>query len=351
MNLLGLLTLFRLCWLEEGRQGCSRLLPPWATQDKPALAVLSTWPSGLPRGASWAEGVTQVYPTPGCLSRQRLWLVCIPWAVSWVAFETMSPLCCAGMCLCSCSSMSWRKGVAGVKCRSCSQVGYWLGDVGHVEGEGQLCWSCRNDSGCERWIGGPLSQLSLSPGRVIKITAICGIQALLNLACPPPSQLPSTLAAQLTGMGTGRAASPASEMFVLSRSLAVNDFLRGGSWPGPRSQRSTLSCGMLCVLAAIGCRELCPLLWGSCQSSLSAGKEGRGSFPFPVSPALPGGYLAPQEVGSSTIAGWDPAPHGMGAPFQGAQILAQEWDQLPAVLASVAGCVLLQPRAAAPGHL
>lgn len=172
-------------------------------------------------------------------------------------------------------------------------------------GKGQLCWRCRNDSGCERWVGGPLSQLSLSPGRVIKITAICGIQALLNLACPPPSQLPSTLAAQLTGMGTGRAASPASEMFVLSRSLAVNDFLRGGSSPGTRSQRSTSSCRMPCVLAAIGCRELCPLLWGSCQSSLSAGKEGRGFFPFPVSPILPRGYPAPWGVGSSTMVGWE----------------------------------------------
>lgn len=82
MDLLSLLALCSLCRLEEGRQGCSRLLPPWATQDKPALAVLSTWPSGLPQGASWAEGVTQVCPTPGCLSRQRLWLVYIPWAVS-----------------------------------------------------------------------------------------------------------------------------------------------------------------------------------------------------------------------------------------------------------------------------
>lgn len=54
--------------------------------------------------------------------------------------------------------------------------------------------------------------------------------------------------------------------------------------------------------------ELQPLLWGSCQSSLSAGKEGRGSFLFPDSPILPGGDLAPQEVESSTIAGWHPAP-------------------------------------------
>lgn len=182
-------------------------------------------------------------------------------------------------------------------------MGDWVGDVGHLEGEGQLCWSCRNDSGCERWVGGPLSQLSLSPGRVIKITAICGIQALLNLACPPPSQLPSTLAAQLTGMGTGRAASLASEMFVLRRSLAVNDFLRGGSSPGTRSQRSTSSCGMPCALAAIGCRELCPLLWGSCQSSLSAGK---GVLTIPCEPhftwrvsGTTGG------VGSSTTVGWE----------------------------------------------
>lgn len=277
-----------------------------------------------------------MYPTPGCMSRQRLWLVYIPWAVSWVAFETVSSLCCPGRSLCSCSSMSWRKGVTGVKCRSCCQMGGW---VGHVEGEGQLCWSCRNGSGCERWVGGPMSQLSLSAGRTIKITAICGIQALLNLACPPPSQLPSTLAAQLTGTGTGRAASPASEMFVLSRSLAVNDFLRGGSLPGTRSQRSISSCGRLGVLAAIGCREPWPLLWGSCQSSLSAGKEGRGSFQFLACPILPGGDLALRHQG------------GMGAPFRGAQILAQEWVQLTAVLASVGDCVSLQPCAAAPQHL
>lgn len=174
---------------------------------------------------------------------------------------------------------------------------------------------------------------------------------LLNLACPPPSQLPSTLAAQLTGMGTGRAASPASEMFVLSRSLAVNDFLRGGSSPGTPSQRSTSSCGTLCLLAAIGCRELRPLLWGSCQRSLSAGKEGRGSFPFPASPILPGGDLAPGEVGSSTIAGWDLAPRWDGSTLSGSVDLGTEWDQLPAVLASVSGYVLLQPRAAAPQHL
>lgn len=88
------------------------------------------------------------------------------------------------------------------------QLGGRLGYVGQREGEGQLSWSCRNGSGYERWVGGPLSQLSLSPARVIKITAICGIHVLLNLACPLPSQLLSTLATQLTGMGTGRAASP-----------------------------------------------------------------------------------------------------------------------------------------------
>lgn len=44
------------------------------------------------------------------------------------------------------------------------QPGGRLGDVGHAEREGQLCWSCRNDSGYERWVGGPLSRLSL-PGQ------------------------------------------------------------------------------------------------------------------------------------------------------------------------------------------
>lgn len=199
-------------------------------------------------------------------------------------------------------------GGSGLQESSAGAAAGWETGWGIVEGGGQL-WSYRNGSGCERWVGGPQSQLSLSPGRAIKITAICGIQALLNLACPPPSQLPSTLAAQLTGMGTGRAASPAS-VFVLSRSRAVNDFLRGGSSPGTPSQRSTSSCGTLCVLAAIGCRELWPLLWGSCQSSLSAGKEGRGSFPFPASPILPGGDLGGGilhscRVGSCTMVGWE----------------------------------------------
>lgn len=40
------------------------------------------------------------------------------------------------------------------------QPGGRLGDVGHVKAEGQLYWSCRNGSGYERWVGGPLSQLS-----------------------------------------------------------------------------------------------------------------------------------------------------------------------------------------------
>lgn len=61
-------------------------------------------------------------PAPGCLSRQRLWLVYFAWAVSWVVFETMSPFCCTGRCLCSCSSASWRK---RVRCMSCSRVGDW----------------------------------------------------------------------------------------------------------------------------------------------------------------------------------------------------------------------------------
>lgn len=126
MDLLGVLALCSLCQLEKGRQGCSRLFPPWAARDKPVWAVLSTWPSGLgPQGASWAEGVTQVCPTSGCLARERLWLVYFPWAVSWVAFETTSPLCYAGRCLCSCSSRSWSLGITGAKCRSCSQVGGW----------------------------------------------------------------------------------------------------------------------------------------------------------------------------------------------------------------------------------
>lgn len=100
---------------------------------------------------------------------------------------------------------------------------------------------------------------------------------------------------------------PASEMFVLSRSLAVNDFLRGGSSPGTQSRRSAWSCGTLCVLAATGCGEYRPLLWGACQSSLSAGK---GVLPLPCEPHL-------AWKGSGTMGCWIQHQGGTGAPFWG----------------------------------
>lgn len=91
-------------------------------------------------------------------------------------------------------------------------------------------------------------------------------------------------------------------MFVLSRSLAVNDFLWGGSLPGTRNPRSTSSCGTLCVLAATGCRELQPLLWGSVRAP---SLQGRGSFPFPASSICLEEILHNCRVGFSTAVGWE----------------------------------------------
>lgn len=186
------------------------------------------------------------------------------------------------------------------------QPGGRLGYVGHVEGEGQLCWSCRNGSGYEGWVGGPLSQL---PGQSDKDHSNLWNPCAVELGLSPTFSVTVHTGCPAHRNGNRESSvPPASEMFVLSRSLAVNDFLWGGSSPGTRSPRSASSRGMLCVLAATGCRELQPLLWGSVRAP---SLQGRGSFPFPACPILPGGDPAQLQGGIQHHS-------GPGAPFWGA---------------------------------
>lgn len=108
-------------------------------------------------------------------------------------------------------------------------------------------------------------------------------------------------------MGAGREQRPpTSEMFVLSRSLAVNDFLRGGSWPGTQgAQGVPRTAGQLVCWLPWALESTSPCSGALLRApSLQAARE-RGSFLFPASPILPGGDLAPWEVGSPALAGWD----------------------------------------------
>lgn len=132
--------------------------------------------------------------------------------VNGSAFETTSPLCWAGWCLCSfCPSRSWRTGLPGARCGSCSRVGdqgAWVTTEGEGMTEEQPWWRCCPVlQGWRRewkmgWCGPRAG--SPSPGRPIKIAAICGIQALLSLACPRPSQLPSAFSRRARRNGNRR---------------------------------------------------------------------------------------------------------------------------------------------------
>lgn len=131
-----------------------------------------------------------------------------------------------------------------------------------------------------------------------------------------------------------RSASPLPQMFVLSRGLAVNDFLQGGSLPGTRETKEHVE---LRDAARAGCHRpqsawvpspvallRAPSLQGKREGGVQ--RQRRLCSPLPASPISPGG------------AGWDPALNDScgwaGAHFQGVRVLAWEQGQLPDVLTS-----------------